>query len=164
MPLKRGIEGDGIDLARAGHVFHASQYLSVASGASAYVEMRTGTAEVVLLGWTVITGTEAFRVRGIEAPTIGTPGTTALASHNVNRILSATTATMLLFTDPASISAGTTLYDTITPSGANKVGGVAAEAHPWTLKKDTSYVFRVENLGNSTSIAAVELSWLEANR
>lgn len=164
MPLNRGIEGDELDLARAGRVFHASQYLSVASGASAYVEMRTGTAEVVLLGWTVVASTEAFRLRGIEDPTIGTPGTTAVAAYNVNRILSATTPTMLLFSDPQTISGGTTLMDTITPSGVNKTGGVAGENDVWTLKKDTTYVFRIENLGNSTSAAAVELEWLEANK
>lgn len=164
MPLYRGISGDELDIARSGRVFHASRYVSVTSGSSAYVEMRTGTAEVVLLGWAIVAATEAFRVRGIEAPTIGTPGTTAVTAYNVNRILSTTASTMLLFSDPQTISGGTTILDTITPSGVNKVGGVAGESHVWTLKKNTTYIMQIENLGNSTSSVAVELGWLEANK
>lgn len=153
------INGDLIDLSRSGSVFHVAAYFSVASLATAYFQIKTDSRDAVVLHYNLVTDLQPVRFKAIEAPTV-TDGTVAVPAFNVNR-QSALTSTVLLYSNPTSISGGTTLVDWVVPSGENKQGGSVASTDIWTLKQDTSYVMSVNNTGNNTTNATFSLTWLE---
>lgn len=153
------INGDLIDLSRSGSVFNVSAYFSVASPGTAYFQIKTDSRDVVILHYDLITDQQPVRFKAIEAPTV-TDGTVAVPARNVNRN-SLITATVLLYSNPTSISGGTTLVDWVVPSGANKTGGSITSADVWTLKGSTSYIVSVENTGNNTTNATFTMTWLE---
>ncbi len=156
---RNDIAGDAYDLSRNERSFHVSQYFTVAQSATAYFQIITGAREAFLFHWSLVAATQSCRFTALESPTV-TDGTTAITPQQVNR--SASTATTLtLYSDPTSISGGTSLVDVAIPSGGNKTGGGADDNVFWTLKPDTDYVASVENLGNSTTACTFEMAWIE---
>ncbi len=159
--MKSFIEGDFIDISRSGNAFHASAYFTVLNAGTNYFQIKTSaTEDVVVLDWAFVTNTQPMRFTALEAPTV-TNGTTPVASLNLNR-LSTHTSSVTLYSDPTSVSAGTTLVDLVTPAGANKIGGSLLATNVWTLKKDTSYVVKIENLGNNNSECTFNMTWMES--
>lgn len=159
MGLKSSITGDDLDIARSGDAFHVSSYFTILNSGTNYFQIKTDSRTIVILGYEMVTNTQPVRFTTLEEPTV-TNGTTALAARNLNR-QATTAATVLLYSDPTSISGGTTLVDHIVPSGGNKSGGAITNADVWTLKKETSYVIKLENKGNNDTICAFNMTWLE---
>lgn len=156
---KNDIQGDPIDLSRNERSFHISQYFTVASSTTVYFQIITGAREALLFQWGLVAATQSCRFTALEAPTV-TDGTTAITPQRINRDTSGTT-TLTLYSNPTSISGGTTLVDAVIPSGGNKTGGGASESVYWTMKPSTDYVASVQNLGNSDTICTFEMSWIE---
>lgn len=159
MGMKDSVTGDITDLCRSGFAYHAASYFTVNQGATALFQMKTGASSPIVLYYSLVAATQSCRFKAIEAPTV-TDGTTLVASRNMNRN-SANTSTMVLYSDPTSVSGGTTLIDSVIPSGGNKTGGGATGELAWTMKPDTSYIVSVENLGNNSTICTFEMAWLE---
>jgi hypothetical protein len=156
---RNDIQGDPLDLSRNDRSFHISQYFTVAQSATAYFQIITGTREAFLFQWSLVAATQSCRFIALEAPTV-TDGTTAITPRSINRDTS-TATTLTLYSDPTSISGGTSLVDVVIPSGGNKTGGGASNHVYWTLKPSTDYVASVQNLGNSETICTFEMSWIE---
>jgi len=156
---RNDIQGDPLDLSRNERSFHISQYFTVAQSATAYFQIVTGAREALLFDWNLVAATQSCRFKALEAPTV-TDGTTAITPQRINRDTS-TATTLTLYSDPTSISGGTTLVDAVIPSGGNKTGGGVSNHVFWTLKPSTDYVVSVENLGNSDTICTFEMSWIE---
>lgn len=161
MGMKNYISGDSIDIARSGFAFHASAYFTVLQSATNYFQIKTSSVEdVTVLGYTFITNTQPMRFTALENPTV-TDGTVAVPGINLNR-RSTHVASTLLYSNPTSISGGTTLVDFLTPAGGNKAGGVIDGAEIWTLKKSSSYIVKIQNIGNNDSVCTFNMTWLES--
>jgi hypothetical protein len=124
-----------------------------------YFQIITGAREALLFQWGLIAATQSCRFKALEAPTV-TDGTTAITPQRINRDTNIAT-TLTLYSNPSSISGGTTLVDVVLPSGGNKTGGGATDSVFWTMKPNTDYVASIENLGNSETICTFEMSWIE---
>lgn len=156
---RNDIQGDAFDLSRNERAFHVSVYFTVASGATSHFQIITGAREAFLFQWNLTSDTEPCRFTAVEAPTV-TDGTTAITPQRINRDTS-TATTMTIYSDPTSISGGTTLVDVIIPSGGNKTGGGVSNNVYWTLKPNTDYVASVENVDSQPTICTFDMSWLE---
>ena len=121
----------------------------MASGSSTYFQVKTGALKTTFSHYDLISVTENMRMTVLEAPTI-TDGTTQVTPINVNRI-SPDTALTRFYTNPTGVSGGTSILLQGFPSGANKVGGTINSHFVWTYLPNTSYVVKIDNLGNSTS-------------
>jgi hypothetical protein len=95
----------------------------------------------------------------IESPTI-TDGTTAVASRCTNRQKTSNTATTVFYSDPTSISGGTTLHVEVCTAGKG-AGASITDAHNWILKKNTSYLWKIEQLTNQATTVSGELLFRE---
>jgi hypothetical protein len=124
---------------------------TVAQNGTLLVEIRLADAEIHLKEMAVWGDAARAKFEFIEAPTIGTPGTTAIATPNMNRAgAKPAPAGVLLFSDPASISGGTVLLSRFFGGGA----GIGQTAFPgaeendreWILAPNTTYLLRVTNL------------------
>lgn len=149
---------DRLELGLRGKTHSLTSTVSVASGASGYVQVKTGSASCVILDWGVSTLTEPFRVEAIESPTL-TNGTVELPSYKLNRQETDSVVTTF-YSNPTNISGGTTIFvDTI---GEGKHGGGGnGNDHVWVLKKNTSYLWKITNLGNATSSATTTIFFAE---
>ena len=156
---KNDINGDGLDLSRNERSFHVSQYFTVAQSATAYFQIITGVREALIFHWSLVAATQSCRFIALEAPTV-TDGTTGITPQRINRDTAQTT-TLTLYSDPTSISGGTSLVDAVIPSGGNKTGGGVGSNVYWTLKPETDYVVSVANLGNATTACTFEMAWIE---
>ena len=94
----------------------------------------------------------------IESPTI-TDGTSALTAVCLNRQKASTPVTTF-FSDPTSVSAGTTINVEVVTAGKGG-GSQSGDAHGWTLKKNTSYVWKVEQLSNQATVVTAEIIFTE---
>lgn len=147
------------DLCLQGRVFSVSLEGSIASGQSAYAQVKTGALKTAVIHYDFVAVSENMRFTVLEAPTI-TDGTTQVTPINVNRN-SANTALTRFYTNPSNISGGTTILIHGMPSGANKIGGSTEHSETWDLPANTSYVVKIDNLGNSTSTFFFNMGFYE---
>lgn len=156
---QQSINGDAFDLSRSRDAYSVAVAFSVAQSATAYFQIKTSTKEALLIHWSLEAATQSVEFIAVEAPTV-TDGTTAITPVNINRSHTNGT-TLTLYSNPTSISGGTTLIDSVVPSAGNKTGGGLATSIFWTLAANTDYVASIENLGNSTTACTFEMAWVE---
>lgn len=123
--------------------------ISIASGGSSYLHMRTGsTKEVTLIGYTITTNSPRLTEQIIEAPTL-TTGSATLTLNNSNRILNGA-HDFVIYTDSTDITGGT-IIDQAETFEAKEATGSVAEAAQTRIKfaKDTDYVLKITNGANS---------------
>jgi len=150
---------DPYEVSLAGRAFAVSASYSFSGNQTKYLQINTGAEKApMLMDFKIASSVEPLRVSLVEAPTI-TNGTTAVVAYNLNR-LSATTATLTAFSDPTSVSSGTTLHVDLCTAGS-KAGANASDSHSWTLKKNTKYVLKMEQLTNQSTSVTVELVFAE---
>jgi hypothetical protein len=131
-----------------GEIYSLSFTDDLTGSETIYLQIKTGAKSCLVLNWSLASTLQPVKVTTIESPTI-TNGTTAVASYNFNRQKTAT-ATTLFYSDPTSISAGTVIH--IDTAGASKhAGGSSLDAELLLLKKNTSYVWKVEQLNNQAT-------------
>jgi len=150
---------DPPDLSLQGLLYSVSFEGSIGSGQSSYSQVKTGALKTTVTHFGLVSVSENMRFTVLEAPTI-TNGTTQVAAINVNRN-SANTALTTFYTDPTSISGGTQILVVGFPSGSNKVGGIVDNEFVWTCLPNTSYVVKIDNLGNSTSSVFFNMGFYE---
>jgi hypothetical protein len=147
-----------VELSLAGLLYQTSFTASLAGNQTSFLQIKTGSLSPLIMGYEIESSAEPLKVSAIESPTI-TDGTTAVASRIMNRTKT-TNATTLFFSDPTSISGGTVLDIVIVTAG--KGSGSSAESHgAWKLKTDTSYVLKIEQLTNQSTIIAGQIVFAE---
>ena len=145
-----------------GEIFSLSFSDDLTGNETIYLQIKTGTKSCAIMNWHVASSAQPIKVTAIEAPTI-TDGTTAIAARNVNRQKSTSTATTLFYSDPTSVSAGTSLHIDLAGAGKHSGGGIVA-GQMWLLKKNTSYVWKIEQLNNSATTVTGTLVFAEGFR
>lgn len=147
-----------------GLTFHLSIYSTVTAGVPKYCEFRTGAKYIHLKQKNHRDGSDSTLCSFIEAPVIGTPGTLEVPSYNRNRN-SNTVSSMKVYSNPNSITGGTILdYDYLFASTTNQSASSAVPSEDrfeWVLKPNTSYIFKLENLGDGDATFVAKLNWYE---
>ncbi len=142
----------------AKRVFQASYSFTLAgSSGTQFVQYKTGAKVPILLLSQATTASSDITFELIESPTI-TNGTTSVNSFVVDRN-STNTAVTTLFSDPTSVSSGTTLFTELVP-GSNQASSEHQDLLTRPLKASTSYVFKFTNLGSS-SPCLLNVVWYE---
>ncbi len=131
---------------------------SLASGGVANIQIKTNNKSCVILDYEIGTTAQPVTAVAIESPTV-TDGTTPIVSYNMNR-QSLKTADTTFFSNPTSISGGTTI-NTMAISAEKGSGGDMSTAHAWILKKNTSYIWQITNNGNNTTTVSGVIHFAE---
>lgn len=132
-----------------GEIYSLSFTDDLTGNETIYLQIKTGATSCLILNWFLASTLQPVKFTKIETPTV-TNGTTAVTAYNVNRQRSTTTPTTLFYSDPTSISGGTVLH--IDTAGASKhAGGGDLDGQLWLLKKNTSYLWKVEQLNNQAT-------------
>lgn len=149
---------DPYELSLAGHVFSVSGSYTFTGNETKYLQIITGAKSPVIIRHVVSSSAEPLRVTAIENPTV-TNGTTAITAINLNR-LSSTAAITTFKSDPTSISGGTAIHVDLVTAGKG-AGAQSEETGVWTLKKDTKYLWKLEQLTNQATTVTVEMMFAE---
>lgn len=150
---------DPYDLCLQGRIYSVSLEGSISATSTAYAQVKTDAKKISVVHYDIVAVSENMRMTILETPTI-TNGTVEVTPINRNRN-SANTATAKFYTNPTSVSGGTTILIHGMPSGANKVGGLASHEEAWSLKPNTSYAIKFDNLGNSTTSFFFNMAFFE---
>lgn len=139
----------------AGYTFKVWQYNAALSDDGflnfEFKTDATKTTYIDNIGLAVNGGVSTAAVMTLtEAPTIQTPGTTAVTAECLNRILD-TAQAMAIKSDPSGTISGGTLVNTSYVFGTRGAEGLLE--YKMTLKKNTTYLLRFQN----TSGGAAEL-------
>lgn len=126
---------------------------TLANNAIIYLEIRT-PANIDELAWkpSSITSDRVIKSEFFEAPTITTIGTNAVPTINQSRV-STNTASLLIFDNPSGISGGTLLRTRLhgAGTGSRPIATGAEDDTGWHLKKGTTYILKLTNIGGSAS-------------
>lgn len=146
------------ELSLAGKSFAVSFALSFAGNETKYLQIKTGSVTCWVDGWQIASSAEPLKISVIETPTL-TNGTTAVPSYCLNRQRN-TTASTLFYSDPTSISGGTVIHVEIC-TASKGAGAQDDDVSNWILKKNTSYLWKMEQLTNQVTTVAGELLFNE---
>lgn len=146
------------EMALNGITHSVSFSLSLTGSETKYLQIKTGATTCFIVGYQFSSSSEPLKLTAIESPTL-TNGTTAIPSYKVNRQKSGSAVT-LFYSDPTSISAGTTIHTEVCTAGKG-AGASTEDAHGWVLKKNTSYLWKIEQLTNQATTVAGELLFAE---
>lgn len=153
------LDSDIADRALRGEIFHVSAYFTLTSPNTSTFQIKTGAKSAVVTYWSVSSFGELLKVEAKEAPTI-TDGTVEVTPVNMNR--NSTTAPVTkLYSNPTGISGGTLLLVEGVPSQDSHDSGVMQTGTLWILKPNTSYIFVVDPVGDSTTDVAFSMEWYE---
>lgn len=149
---------DPLELALAGKLWEVVFTASLDGNQTTYLQIKTGAVSPLIVSYSLDSSTEPLKVTALEAPTV-TDGTSAVTPYNMNRV-KGTSPTTLFYTNPTSISGGTTIDITLVTAG--KGGGAEAGSHgAWKLKTATSYVWKIEQLTNQATVIAGSIVFSE---
>lgn len=143
-------------MVRQGNFFALGHRYTIPANETRFLEGRFASNRFVTsIARTFVTNGPNVTVDLLENPTIGTPGTTAILIHNLNRN-STKVAQTQAFSDPASVTGGTVIDSVFLPGSGTGVGqaagSVVQEAQiEQVLKLGTPYVLRIIN-GNNASV------------
>lgn len=146
------------ELALSGKSFIVSFALSFAGNETKYLQIKTGSVTCWVDSWKISSSAEPLKISVIETPTL-TNGTTAVAAFCLNR-QRATTASTLFYSDPTGISGGTVIHVEICTAGKG-AGATDSDTSNWILKKNTSYLWKMEQLTNQATSVTGELHFHE---
>lgn len=146
------------ELGLSGLAYSASFSSSLTGNQTVYLQIKTGAKTCFIIGYSFSSSAEPLKLTAIESPTL-TNGTSAVTARNLNR-QSANTATTLFYTDPTGISGGTTIHVEVCTAGKG-AGAAVGDDHGWLLKKNTSYLWKIEQLTNQATVVAGELTFAE---
>ena len=149
---------DPYELSMSGLVYSMSSSFTMTGNQTANVQIKIGDRTAFIVDYRVSSSAEPLKLTAIESPTI-TNGTTALAAVCLNR-QKATVPVTTFFSDPTGISGGTTINVEVVTAGRGG-GASSGDAHGWTLKKNTSYVWRIEQLSNQATVVTAEILFAE---
>lgn len=148
-------EGDA--LAKAGRVFLLSEYISISSGATVHLALVTNGVTVRFHFFEIASTNAAVKAALLENPTY-TASASSVVGRNLNRDFS--DAHTVDFENAAEVSGGTVIATEYIGTAA-KAGGELSISRIHTLKKETPYLMRFQNIGNQTTEVHLNLGWSE---
>lgn len=147
-----------LEMSLAGSLYQVVFSTSLTGSQITYLQIKTGANPPLITLYELETGTEPVKMTMLETPTV-TDGTSAITPVNLNRTKN-TTPTTVFYTNPTSISGGTTIDITLVTSG--KSGGASGENHgAWKYKPNTSYVWKLEQLTNQATVITTRIVFSE---
>ncbi len=146
------------ELAISGLVYAAPFYLELSGNQTVNLQIKTGATTAMVLNYHISSSAEPLKMTAIETPTI-TDGNAEVVSYKMNRQRTGNAVTKL-YSNPTSVSGGTAIFYDVIGSG-NHTGGLAHSGDVWVLKKNTSYVWKIEQLSNSATKVAGMLHFSE---
>lgn len=142
----------------AGSSFTASYSADIGNGANLDIAIVTpDTAAYAHMTYEFDVEAEAD-LKIYEAATL-TPGT-AIAAYNRNRN-SATAAAVSVTHTPTGITTGTTIIRDFHVGSGKTFGGGDRSAHEFILKRNTTYLLRLNNATTGANYMAIKLDWYE---
>jgi len=143
-----------------GEGYNASVYAEgVADNAYVQIEFKTPEAPYIHMKSITVNSEGLGLFEVLEAPTL-TTGNTAIVTRNLRRVAPVTVSGAVLKSDPTSISAGTLIRSYFTGAGKD-TGGPTNLDTEIVLERNTTYLFRVQNLGGSAKALSLYLFWYE---
>ena len=137
-------------LALDGNLYRASSRFDVAQGATSYLQIKTGSKNVLLVSTSATTDSDQVTFDLISGSDI-TNGTTEVNIYNINRT-SADAHELVVYTDPTVNSVGDVIEFEFLPgsstSGSRRSGAGLCTSIDWILDANTSYLRRIVNSGN----------------
>lgn len=140
-----------------GFGFRCAKLYSVTAGATVNLEIKTGSKFVHLKQSGLVADINVILSTVIESPVI-TDGTTPVPVLNTNRT-SSNASTVKVFSDPTSVSGGTTIDTELVAAAKSNVQ--IPSAIEWLLKPNTTYVVQITNQGGTTSQVLARYFWYE---
>ena len=144
-------------LAKAGRVFLLSEYIPVNSSSTVYLGLVTNGVTVRFHFFDIASSNAAVEAALLEAPTY-TASASSVVGRNLNRDFS--DAHTVDFESASNVSGGTIIATEYIGTAA-KAGGDLSVARIHTLKKNTKYLMRFENIGNQNTKVHINLGWSE---
>lgn len=145
------------DLARKGHIYCATRYISIANNGTAIFSFTTGASGAQFENWEFDSSSSSVLASLIEGATITTTGS-AIPARNLNRNASdAHDATLYAAT---ALTGGTTVITQYVGASNQSVGG-SSQNIPVTLKPNTQYGFKFVDVGGNGTNLHVQIDWAE---
>ena len=138
-------------------MFLLSEYITVNSGATVHLALVTNGVTVRFHFFEIISTVAAVKAALLEAPTY-TASPSSIVGRNLNRDFSDTHTTT--FENATGVTGGTIIAQEYVGTAA-KAGGSLSVIRTQTLKKNTPYLMRFQNIGNQNSEVHLNLGWSE---
>ena len=153
------------DLIHQGKAFTTVNKFTIASAASAYLEMIIPAGAYVHFKPVAMQSDgPKITIQLIEAPTI-TTGSTAVTPANRRRIGTPAISTVTVKSNPTGVSGGTVLDQDYIGGGTGNAqttsGGASQNDNEWVLKAGTTYVIKVTNGGSGSADVNIKTFWYE---
>lgn len=149
---------DPYELSINGLVYAAPMYLELSGNETVYVQIKTAATTAMVVGYHISSSAEPIKVTALEAPTV-TDGTIEIVSYKMNRQRTGNAVTKL-YSNPTGVSGGTAIFYDLATAGKHS-GSALGSGDVWVLKKNTSYLWKIEQLTNSATKVTGELNWSE---
>ena len=145
------------DYARKGYVYAVSRYITIANNSSAYFSFTTGSTGAQFNFWNFNSSTSSVLASLIEGGTITTTGS-AIAGYNLDRNVSDSHSATLL--GATGITGGTTVLSEYVGASNQSTGGMISNKVV-TLKPNTQYGFRFQDIGGNGTNLHIQIGWAE---
>jgi len=146
-----------LELSLSGKARSMSFSGAIASAATTSLQIKTSNETCIVLAWSVSSDGQPLTIVAKESPTV-TDGTVEIPSYNLNRQNGLPVTKF--YSNPTSISGGTTIYTEII-AGTKGSGGSLGSNLAWVLKKNTSYIWQITNTGNQSTNVSASLYFAE---
>ena len=145
------------DYSRKGYVYTVSQYFPVANNQSVYFSFLTGATGAQFNFWNFSSTTSDVLASLIEGATIVTTGSAIPAYNMDHRFPDDYTAVLKAAT---SITGGTVALSEFV-GGSNQAAGGMTSNKVVTLKPNTEYGFRFQDVGGNGTNVHIQIGWVE---
>ena len=145
------------DYSRKGYVYTVSQYFQIANNSSIYFSFLTGATGAQFNFWNFSSTTSDVLASLIEGATIVTTGSAITAYNMDHRYPDDYTAVLKAAT---SITGGTVALSEFV-GGSNQAAGGMTSNKVVTLKPNTEYGFRFQDVGGNGTNCHVQIGWVE---
>lgn len=135
------------EMAREGYIYALFARRTLTSGQIENLSFMTGPTGAQLDYYQLVSESSSVFSQIIEGATVTTVGD-AIPVYNINRNFSDTPTSVI---KAASVATGGTVVQSEFVTASNQGGGAISSQKIVTLKPNTQYVFRAENVGNQST-------------
>lgn len=145
-----------------GILFSVLHKMSIATGTTAYIQIKTGSKTVHFKPTNLATDADKFAIEFLENPTL-TDGTIPITVVNRNRTSDNLPETVF-YSDPTNVSEGIRIDEFYIGGsvGRKATGGdIIAGVNEFILKPNTNYVFQITNEGTTDGVIMMRMFFYE---
>lgn len=146
------------DLAKRGEVLLISEFFTITANSTVAFALTTSTLDIQFMFYDIDSSNAIVKGELVENPTSFTATSSTIVPRNLNRNYS--DSSTVTIQNASSIVGGTVIARELIGSG-HKAGGAITSAKIHTLKKNEDYIMRFENTENQSTIAHLNLAWIE---